>query len=227
MNGTTNVTTTQTFLRVNHAYVATCGSTGSNVGNITIANTTPTTLAINLNGNANAPPISVAIDTKDLKKLLINNSPILLITFVINVNGSVMIPNNPEIIENADLNVSIMNVPILLMCSIIPENIPPSLDPLNNDLTQSNTACIGLANKPIAPAHLVFLGIVTRAHAQVGQIFVKVQNGFELDELHNVSTTGVTDGQVLTYEASSSLYKMKTISADPAGTAVAMAIALG
>lgn len=45
MNGTTNVTTTQTFLRVNEAYVATAGSTGSNVGAITIANTTPTTLA--------------------------------------------------------------------------------------------------------------------------------------------------------------------------------------
>ena len=45
MNGTSAVTTTQTFLRVNEAYVATCGSTGSNVGAITIANTTPTTLA--------------------------------------------------------------------------------------------------------------------------------------------------------------------------------------
>lgn len=45
MNGTTAVTTTQTFLRVNKAYVATCGSTNSNVGTITIANTTPTTLA--------------------------------------------------------------------------------------------------------------------------------------------------------------------------------------
>ena len=45
MNGTTNVTTTQTFLRVNEAYVATCGNTGSNVGTITIANTTPVTLA--------------------------------------------------------------------------------------------------------------------------------------------------------------------------------------
>ena len=45
MNGTTDVTTVKTFLRVNHAYVATCGSTGSNVGAITIANSTPTTLA--------------------------------------------------------------------------------------------------------------------------------------------------------------------------------------
>lgn len=45
MNGTSAVTTTASFLRVNKAFVATCGSTGSNVGAITIANTTPTTLA--------------------------------------------------------------------------------------------------------------------------------------------------------------------------------------
>jgi hypothetical protein len=45
MNGTTAVTTTQSFLRVNRAYVATCGSSGSNEGTITIANATPTTLA--------------------------------------------------------------------------------------------------------------------------------------------------------------------------------------
>ena len=46
MNGTSSVSTTGvSFLRVNRAYVATAGSTKSNVGNITIANSTPTTLA--------------------------------------------------------------------------------------------------------------------------------------------------------------------------------------
>jgi hypothetical protein len=45
MNGTTAVTTTQSFLRVNTAYVATAGSSNSNEGTITIANSTPTTLA--------------------------------------------------------------------------------------------------------------------------------------------------------------------------------------
>ena len=43
-------------------------------------------------------------------------------------------------------------------------------------LGSNGSLVFGLANKPIAPAHLVFLGIVTRAHAQVGQIFVKIQN---------------------------------------------------
>lgn len=44
----------------------------------------------------------------------------------------------------------------------------------------------GLINKPVAPNHLVFIGIVTRVNANNGEIFVKVQNGFELRELHDV-----------------------------------------
>jgi len=54
----------------------------------------------------------------------------------------------------------------------------------------------GLANKPYAPNHLVYLGVVTRAQNN-GEIFVKVQNGFELDELHDVAVTGSLNGQFL------------------------------
>lgn len=55
----------------------------------------------------------------------------------------------------------------------------------------------GLANKPVAPAHLVFIGIVTRAQQNNGEIFVKVQNGFEVEELHNVVLNGKTSGDML------------------------------
>lgn len=66
---------------------------------------------------------------------------------------------------------------------------------------------------PAKPAHSVYLGVVTRVQQNNGEIFIKVQNGYELEELHNVSiTTTPTDGQVLTYEASSGLYKMKSLS---------------
>jgi hypothetical protein len=40
--------------------------------------------------------------------------------------------------------------------------------------------------KPQAPQHTVIVGYVIRAHANVGSIFVKVDNGYEIDELHNV-----------------------------------------
>jgi hypothetical protein len=69
----------------------------------------------------------------------------------------------------------------------------------------------GLANKPQTPAHLVFIGFVTRVNANNGEIFVKVQNGFELDELHNVLISTPSNGQALVYDSSSSLWKNQNI----------------
>ncbi len=68
----------------------------------------------------------------------------------------------------------------------------------------------GLINKPAAPAHLVFIGIVTRANISNGEIFIRVQNGFELQELHNVAIATPTNGQVLQYESATSLWKNAT-----------------
>ena len=64
----------------------------------------------------------------------------------------------------------------------------------------------GLSNKPSAPYHLVFLGHVLRKQQNNGKIYVKIQNGFELEELHNVAVSGVTNGQFLQYNSSSSLW---------------------
>lgn len=59
--------------------------------------------------------------------------------------------------------------------------------------------------KPYAPNHLVYLGFVTTAsNGSAGRLYVRVQNGYELDELHDVDliTTPPTDGQVLSYDGS-------------------------
>ena len=69
----------------------------------------------------------------------------------------------------------------------------------------------GLANKPVAPAHLVSLGVVTRVQQNNGEIFVKVQNGFEMNEIHNYLEGSVQNNQVIVYESATSLYKPKTI----------------
>jgi hypothetical protein len=65
----------------------------------------------------------------------------------------------------------------------------------------------GLANKPVAPAHLVYIGVVTRVNSSNGEIFVKVQNGYELEELHNVLISSLADGDVLKYDSTSGLWK--------------------
>jgi hypothetical protein len=53
--------------------------------------------------------------------------------------------------------------------------------------------------KPVAPNHLVIIGYVVYAHINQGKIFVKVDNGYEIDELHNVliNTGSLTSGQLL------------------------------
>lgn len=59
----------------------------------------------------------------------------------------------------------------------------------------------GLANKPVAPAHLVYLGTVTRVHAVNGEIFIKVSNGWEMAELHDALIVTPSTGQLLRYDS--------------------------
>jgi hypothetical protein len=66
--------------------------------------------------------------------------------------------------------------------------------------------------KPVAPNHAVYVGIVTRSSNTQGTIEVKIQNGYELDELHNVLITSVANNDVLVYETASSLWKNKAFS---------------
>jgi nitrogen fixation protein len=62
--------------------------------------------------------------------------------------------------------------------------------------------------------HIVVLGYVEYAHANNGKIYVKIMNGWELDELHNVFIDTPLNNQALTYETSTDLWKNKTIIED-------------
>lgn len=62
------------------------------------------------------------------------------------------------------------------------------------------------STKQYAPAHLVYVGIVTRSHPTLGQIEVNIQNGYELDELHNVSAQSPSNGDILQFVTSTGLW---------------------
>ena len=70
-------------------------------------------------------------------------------------------------------------------------------DPAYLSPTVAGGIVYGVANKPKAPNHLVYLGTVTRAHATVGEIQIRVANGYELDELHDVQITSPTANDFL------------------------------
>jgi hypothetical protein len=69
------------------------------------------------------------------------------------------------------------------------------------------------ATKPYAPNHLVYIGVVERANAGNGQIYVRPQNGYELDEIHDVQIISPANGQTIIYDASTSLWKNANITA--------------
>lgn len=66
--------------------------------------------------------------------------------------------------------------------------------------------------KPYAPIHLVYVAVVEYAHPTQGKLFVKVQNGYELDEIHNVSAQTPTNGQTIVYNSSTGLWTQNTVS---------------
>lgn len=68
----------------------------------------------------------------------------------------------------------------------------------------------GLANRPTAPNHMVFIGYVVIKQQNNGKVFIKVQNGFELGELHNVATNGTANGTFLQYNTASGLWLAST-----------------
>ena len=62
--------------------------------------------------------------------------------------------------------------------------------------------------KPVAPNHMVLVGYCTKKSGGNGEIFVKVDNGYEVDELHNVLIANpVLAGSLLIYDATIGVWK--------------------
>jgi hypothetical protein len=75
----------------------------------------------------------------------------------------------------------------------------------------STTAGTYTTTKQLAPNHLVYIGVVTRAHPTLGQIEVKIQNGYELNEIHDVAISSLANNDGLFYESATDLWKNKSI----------------
>jgi hypothetical protein len=69
------------------------------------------------------------------------------------------------------------------------------------------TAGAWTTTKPSAPSHLVYVGIVVYQHPTQGVVEVKIQNGYELHELHDVSITSVAPNNILRYNSSTKLWE--------------------
>lgn len=71
----------------------------------------------------------------------------------------------------------------------------------------SDTAGTFTSTRPPAPKHAVYLGIVLVKHVTEGQIFIRPNNGFEINELHDVLLSSLADKQLLYWDNTASVWK--------------------
>lgn len=76
--------------------------------------------------------------------------------------------------------------------------------------------------KPSAPDHLVLVGFVQKKSAGAGEIFVEIQNGYELEELHNVQINSGTlaNNDLLAYNSATLTWQNKTAASSGLVTSV-------
>lgn len=99
----------------------------------------------------------------------------------------------------------------MILCQGVQDGLNLGAYTAGDTLYLGATAGTLTATKPYAPNHLVYIGVVERANAGNGRLYVRVQNGYELDELHNVSAQNPSNGQTLIYNASTSLWEKNTL----------------
>jgi hypothetical protein len=93
------------------------------------------------------------------------------------------------------------------------ENINTSAFTAGAQLYLSGSTAGGLtATKPVAPLHMVYVARCIKSHATAGRLFVTVQNGYELDELHDVAAVSPSNGQTIVFNSANSLWEKNTIS---------------
>jgi len=75
----------------------------------------------------------------------------------------------------------------------------------------SPTVAGGLTStKPQAPQHTVYIGVCVKSNAGSGELFVKIRNGQELDELHDVWITSPVNNASLYYKLNEKIWRDTT-----------------
>ena len=72
------------------------------------------------------------------------------------------------------------------------------------------TAGVLTSTKPQAPIHGVYIGVCVKSNAGSGELFCKIRNGQELDELHDVQITNPTNNASLYFKSSEGLWRDTT-----------------
>lgn len=104
------------------------------------------------------------------------------------------------------------DVEVVVQGKVISVNTDPALGYAAGDVIYLSSSGQFTKVQPQAPQQIVVLGQVLRAQQNNGSIYVSINNGWELNELHNVQINNPLTGDLIQYESSSyGLWKNKSI----------------
>jgi hypothetical protein len=136
------------------------------------------------------------------------------VVYINGINGNnptiALASNTTELLSNRTLGLVKDDIPINGFGYVVSSGVIENINTVGG--ASGGSVYLGVtgaftATKPVAPAHMVKVGNFLKINVATGSIQVDVSNGFELDELHDVLISGPTNGQVLTYDGASSLWK--------------------
>ena len=171
---------------------------------------------------------------------VIGTAPNTLLAYVTNVNGSTITRGQPvyafggqgdrltvKLASNSTDATSAQTVGLVVSTSIANNqkgliivngqldglNIFPTSTWADGDAVYLGATAGTITNvKPTAPNHLVYLGFCTTANnGSAGRMYVRVQNGYEMDEIHDVKITSVANNDILKYNSSTSLWENSNV----------------
>lgn len=102
----------------------------------------------------------------------------------------------------------------IVICQGLLQNVDTSTYTAGQALYLGNTAGAITTTKPYAPNHLVYLGFAETINAVSGRIYVRTQNGYELDEIHDANighNVTLNNNDLLRYNSSNSLWENRPL----------------
>ena len=195
------------------------GATVTNAAGRLYWDSTQQTLSVGLNANiaADVGQTLYAYVTNDEAVTITKGQPVYMFAAAGDRVSVKLASNTSDTTSAKTLGVCAENIAAgqagMVLCQGVQDGLNLSAYSPGDTLYVGATAGTLTSTKPYAPNHLVYVGVVERANMGNGRLYVRIQNGYELNEIHDVSAQSPSNGQTLIRNATTSLWEAANLTA--------------
>jgi hypothetical protein len=195
------------------------GATVTNAAGRLYWDATQQTLSVGLNANiaADVGQTLYAYVTNDEAVTITKGQPVYMFAAAGDRVSVKLASNTTDTTSAKTLGVCAENIAAgqagMVLCQGVQDGLNLAAYSPGDTLYVGATAGTLTSTKPYAPNHLVYVGVVERANMGNGRLYVRIQNGYELNEIHDVSAQSPSNGKTLIYNATTSLWEAANLTA--------------